>query len=253
MDSLVSCWQSLLFPDSQGQADLLKHAKSEALDTLRQIHCAAQSCGLSKNEAASPQEQHHPQQQLQHLQQLPQLQIQQQATAKALSQPTSLYQAQPQTTPQAYTQLLPQQHPLLPAHTLVQTVLKPPAYPHPPPLPQGPLPPQGPQQRAAGPLDVIPQREVASDNPPGSCWPAACAHREYCPGRDTETRREEKGVAGEQQAKEVEEMAERIREMMTLRKARRTRSETQVWDASFGPGAERTPTSSPQRLLFFES
>ncbi|CAG02824.1 unnamed protein product, partial [Tetraodon nigroviridis] len=33
----------------KGQADLLKHAKSEALDTLRQIHCAAQSCGLSKN------------------------------------------------------------------------------------------------------------------------------------------------------------------------------------------------------------
>uniref|UniRef100_A0A3Q3BAU6 Phosphoinositide phospholipase C n=1 Tax=Kryptolebias marmoratus TaxID=37003 RepID=A0A3Q3BAU6_KRYMA len=40
----------------KGQADLLKHAKSEALDTLRQIHCAAQSCGLSKNGAASPHE-----------------------------------------------------------------------------------------------------------------------------------------------------------------------------------------------------
>lgn len=36
----------------QGQADLLKHAKLEALDTLRQIHQAAQSCGLRKNEAS---------------------------------------------------------------------------------------------------------------------------------------------------------------------------------------------------------
>ncbi|XP_033911421.3 inactive phospholipase C-like protein 2 isoform X3 [Acipenser ruthenus] len=38
----------------KGQADLLKHAKNEALDTLRQIHYAAQSCGLSKNGSASP-------------------------------------------------------------------------------------------------------------------------------------------------------------------------------------------------------
>ncbi|XP_064177877.1 inactive phospholipase C-like protein 2 [Anguilla rostrata] len=37
----------------KGQADLLKHAKNEALDTLRQIHYAAQSCGLSKNGATS--------------------------------------------------------------------------------------------------------------------------------------------------------------------------------------------------------
>ncbi|XP_051774791.1 inactive phospholipase C-like protein 2 [Erpetoichthys calabaricus] len=39
----------------KGQADLLKHAKNEALDTLRQIHNAAQSCGLSKNGSASPE------------------------------------------------------------------------------------------------------------------------------------------------------------------------------------------------------
>lgn len=148
--------------DSQGQADLLKHAKSEALDTLRQIHCAAQSCGLTKTEAASPQEQHHP------LQQPQQIQIQQPSMAKAQSQAASLFQAPPQTTPQAYTHPLPQQHPLLPAHTLVQTVLKPPAYPHPPPLPQDLVPPQGQQQRAASPLDAIPQR-AASDDPPGSC------------------------------------------------------------------------------------
>lgn len=38
---------------SQGQADLLKHAKSEAMDTLRQIHYAAQSCGLAKNGAST--------------------------------------------------------------------------------------------------------------------------------------------------------------------------------------------------------
>ncbi|XP_031422621.1 inactive phospholipase C-like protein 2 [Clupea harengus] len=37
----------------KGQADLLKHAKSEAVDTLRQIHCAALSCGLVKNGAAA--------------------------------------------------------------------------------------------------------------------------------------------------------------------------------------------------------
>lgn len=38
---------------SQGQADLLKHAKSEAMDTLRQIHYAAHSCGLAKNGAST--------------------------------------------------------------------------------------------------------------------------------------------------------------------------------------------------------
>ncbi|KAI2666380.1 Inactive phospholipase C-like protein 1 [Labeo rohita] len=36
-----------------GQADLLKHAKGEAVDTLRQIHCAAHSCGLAKNGAST--------------------------------------------------------------------------------------------------------------------------------------------------------------------------------------------------------
>ena len=151
-DNVASC-----FCDSQGQADLLKHAKSEALDTLRQIHCAAQSCGLSKSEAASPQEQQHQQQ----------IQLQQPAVAKAQSQPLLLYQSQSRTTPQAWSYPLPQQHPLLLAPTL--TVLKPPAYPQPPPLPQAPLPTQGQQHRAAGPLDVIPQKEMASDNPPGTC------------------------------------------------------------------------------------
>ncbi|XP_048416744.1 inactive phospholipase C-like protein 2 [Stegostoma tigrinum] len=38
----------------KGQADLLKHAKNEALDNLRQIHYAAQSCGISKNGSMSP-------------------------------------------------------------------------------------------------------------------------------------------------------------------------------------------------------
>ncbi|XP_069490565.1 inactive phospholipase C-like protein 2 [Ambystoma mexicanum] len=38
----------------KGQADLLKHAKSEALDNLRQIHYAGQSCGIGKNVSASP-------------------------------------------------------------------------------------------------------------------------------------------------------------------------------------------------------
>ncbi|KAL8176024.1 UNVERIFIED_CONTAM: hypothetical protein K2H54_018520 [Gekko kuhli] len=38
----------------KGQADLLKHSKAEALDTLWQIHNAAQSCGIGRNGAASP-------------------------------------------------------------------------------------------------------------------------------------------------------------------------------------------------------
>ncbi|XP_026058485.1 inactive phospholipase C-like protein 2 isoform X1 [Carassius auratus] len=37
----------------KGQADLLKHAKGEAVDTLRQIHCAAHSCGLAKSGAST--------------------------------------------------------------------------------------------------------------------------------------------------------------------------------------------------------
>ncbi|XP_035386699.1 inactive phospholipase C-like protein 2 isoform X2 [Electrophorus electricus] len=37
----------------KGQADLLKHAKGEAVDTVRQIHCAAHSSGLAKNGAAT--------------------------------------------------------------------------------------------------------------------------------------------------------------------------------------------------------
>ncbi|XP_038635780.1 inactive phospholipase C-like protein 2 isoform X1 [Scyliorhinus canicula] len=38
----------------KGQADLLKHAKNDALDNLRQIHYAAQSCGINKNGSTSP-------------------------------------------------------------------------------------------------------------------------------------------------------------------------------------------------------
>lgn len=39
----------------QGQADLLKHAKAEALDNLWQIHNAGQSCGIGRNGSASPE------------------------------------------------------------------------------------------------------------------------------------------------------------------------------------------------------
>ncbi|XP_059686440.1 inactive phospholipase C-like protein 2 [Gavia stellata] len=38
----------------KGQADLLKHAKAEALDNLWQIHNAGQSCGIGRNGSASP-------------------------------------------------------------------------------------------------------------------------------------------------------------------------------------------------------
>ncbi|XP_018582079.2 inactive phospholipase C-like protein 2 [Scleropages formosus] len=44
----------------KGQADLLRHAKNEALDTLRQVHYAAQSCGLTKNGAEPSPELQHP-------------------------------------------------------------------------------------------------------------------------------------------------------------------------------------------------
>lgn len=39
----------------KGQADLLKHAKAEALDNLWQIHNAGQSCGIGRNGLASPE------------------------------------------------------------------------------------------------------------------------------------------------------------------------------------------------------
>lgn len=69
--------------------------------------------------------------------------------------------------------------------------------------------------------------------------------------------REEKGVGGDQQAKK--EMAEGIREMMTCRKTRRTRSETQVWEAFIRSGSWKNPdfTSAflklERRLRFFKS
>ncbi|XP_061159867.1 inactive phospholipase C-like protein 2 [Syngnathus typhle] len=128
----------------KGQADLLKHAKSEALDTFRQIHCAAQSCGLSKNGAASPQLQHHPP----YLHQHP---TQPQAKASPLPSPS---QPQPWTA-----------HSPLP---LFQSVPKPPAYTPPPALPPHF---QFEQQRAAGPLDSITEKETFSDEPagPGHC------------------------------------------------------------------------------------
>ncbi|XP_014877346.1 inactive phospholipase C-like protein 2 [Poecilia latipinna] len=155
----------------KGQADLLKHAKSEALDTLRQIHCAAQSCGLSKNGAASPQLPHHP------LQQPPQ--VQQQPPTKLHPQSLLLHPPrvplQPQTSPQSYLHTHQQQYSQLHSQSFpfppIQTVLKPPAYPHPPPLPTNQLQSQSQQQRAAGPLDVIPEREkeMVSDGPAGPC------------------------------------------------------------------------------------
>uniref|UniRef100_A0A8D0HAW4 Phosphoinositide phospholipase C n=1 Tax=Sphenodon punctatus TaxID=8508 RepID=A0A8D0HAW4_SPHPU len=39
----------------KGQADLLKQAKEEALDTLWQIHNAGQACGIGRNSSASPE------------------------------------------------------------------------------------------------------------------------------------------------------------------------------------------------------
>lgn len=219
----------------QGQADLLKHAKSEALDTLRQIHCAAQSCGLSKNGAASPQLQpHHPHHQPQ--------QTQLQPPAKPNTpHPALLYQTQtqlqPQAAPQAYlhphVQQYPQSNPQLPALPLLQTVTKPPAYPQPPTLPQFQFQSQQPQ-RAAGPLDTISEKEkeMVSECPAGSCWPAACAHRESYPKGDREVQTEKQKSVGEKQeaSKErvMEEVAERVKEMMMVRKTR-VRSETRVW------------------------
>ncbi|KAK5855939.1 hypothetical protein PBY51_007570 [Eleginops maclovinus] len=156
----------------KGQADLLKHAKSEALDNLRQIHCAAQSCGLSKNGAASPQLQHHPLHQPQQ-----QVQIQQQPQAKTQQQPPpphpSQTQPQPPTAPQAYhhpvPQEHPQQHPQLPALPLVQTLSKPPAYTQPPPLTPLQFQFQSQQQRAAATPDAVSDKELVRDDPVGSC------------------------------------------------------------------------------------
>ncbi|XP_061702461.1 inactive phospholipase C-like protein 2 [Syngnathoides biaculeatus] len=120
----------------KGQADLLKHAKSEALDTLRQIHCAAQSCGLSKNGASSPQPQHHP--------------LQNQAKSPLQPPPPSPSQARPWTGP----------HSPLP---LLQTVPKPPAYTPPPAHFQFR------HRRAAGPLDSITEKEAFGQDPAGPC------------------------------------------------------------------------------------
>ncbi|MED6294509.1 hypothetical protein CHARACLAT_021736 [Characodon lateralis] len=155
----------------KGQADLLKHAKNEALDTLRQIHCAAQSCGLSKNGAASPQLPHHPHQQPP--------QVQQQPQAKLHPQPLLLHPPhtalQPHTSPQSYLHTYQQQYSQLHSQPLslppVQTVLKPPAYPHPPPLPANQFQSQSQQQRVAASLDTIAEREkeMVSDGPAGSC------------------------------------------------------------------------------------
>ncbi|XP_055747473.1 inactive phospholipase C-like protein 2 [Salvelinus fontinalis] len=139
----------------KGQADLLKHAKSEALDTLRQIHCATQSCGLSKNGATSPQLQHHPLQAQAHYQAQPHHpphphHLQPQAQTRPQAQPLSqhLAEPQPEAQPQLQAQLHTQHHPLTQR----------------PSLP--PLPPQPPQYRAAGSHDAISENETASD---GSC------------------------------------------------------------------------------------
>ncbi|KAM3863801.1 inactive phospholipase C-like protein 2 [Diretmus argenteus] len=135
----------------KGQADLLKHAKNEALDTLRQIHCAAQSCGLSKNGAASPQLQHHQH----HLHHQPQQQTQLQQQPQAHLQ----HQPQPQTFPQAYLHPYPPQA-QLPALSPVQTVPQPPAYPQPQHQHQLQQ-----QQRAAGPLNTVHEKETLSNHP----------------------------------------------------------------------------------------
>ncbi|MEQ2231658.1 hypothetical protein ILYODFUR_002848 [Ilyodon furcidens] len=151
----------------KGQADLLKHAKNEALDTLRQIHCAAQSCGLSKNGAASPQLPHHPHEQPP--------QVQQQPQAKLHPQPLLLHPPhtplQPHTSPQSYLHTYQQQYSQPLSLPPVQTVLKPPAYPHPPPLPANQFQSQSQQQRVAASLDTIAEREkeMVSDGPAGSC------------------------------------------------------------------------------------
>ncbi|KAJ4932457.1 hypothetical protein JOQ06_010879, partial [Pogonophryne albipinna] len=154
------------FTDQNVPADLLKHAKSEALDNLRQIHCAAQSCGLSKNGAASPQLQHHP---------LRPPQQQTQPQAKTQPPPPHPPQTQPpaRTAPRAYHHPLPQehpqQHPQLPALPLVQTLSKPPAYTQPPPLTQLQFQFQSQQQRAAGTPEGVSDKELVRDDPVGSC------------------------------------------------------------------------------------
>lgn len=49
---LLSCYnRSDLYP--QGQADLLKHARSEVQENLKQIHYSALTCNLSKGGAVS--------------------------------------------------------------------------------------------------------------------------------------------------------------------------------------------------------
>lgn len=233
---LCLCFLSFCLLQCQGQADLLKHAKSEALDTLRQIHYAAQSCGLNKNGAASPQLQHHPQHQP--------LQIQQQPPAKLHPQPHPFYQPKiqsqipPQAHPHSHPLQYPQVHPPPPAPPTTQTDSKPPAYPQPPPLPQTHFQVHSQQQRAAGPLDPVPERdqETISDYPGGSCWLVACAHRESCPKRDRESETQRAmGVEGKKDSKptEMESVAARVNEGAMVRKTRRVRSETRVWEVSW--------------------
>uniref|UniRef100_A0A8C5D1W8 Phosphoinositide phospholipase C n=1 Tax=Gouania willdenowi TaxID=441366 RepID=A0A8C5D1W8_GOUWI len=148
----------------QGQADLLKHAKSEGLDTLRQIHCAAQSCGLSKNGPSSPQLQHHPHHQPQHTQPQPQAKTQPQFPPLYYTQ-TLLHSP---ISAQAYILPHPQQYP---TQHLIQTFPQPPAYPQPPPLPELQHSTQTQQQRAAGSTETLTEKEkeLVSDRLAASC------------------------------------------------------------------------------------
>uniref|UniRef100_A0AAV2KJW1 Uncharacterized protein n=1 Tax=Knipowitschia caucasica TaxID=637954 RepID=A0AAV2KJW1_KNICA len=152
----------------KGQADLLKHAKSEALDTLRQIHCAAQSCGLSKNGSASPQLPHHPLHQNQSTSpQTPQPiltpEFPQQAPlqpALSMQNPSNLQaKIHPQPPPVPLLQYQPQIQsstlayiPTAPPSMVQPLPVKPPAYPQPPTLPQYH------QQRGA---DAMPEKDVS--------------------------------------------------------------------------------------------
>lgn len=49
---LAAAWLWSVFT-SQGQADLLKHARSEVQENLKQIHYAALTCKLTKGSAVS--------------------------------------------------------------------------------------------------------------------------------------------------------------------------------------------------------
>lgn len=72
---------------------------------------------------------------------------------------------------------------------------------------------------------------MVTDGPAGPCWLAACAHSESHPKRDKEIEKQE-DAEGKQEANkegEVQDVAERPKEVMTMKRSHRIRSETQVW------------------------